>query len=389
MDILYPIQLQKIAQKGYTLYLVGGAVRDIIIGQSPTDYDIVTDAPASFLKEIFAKNECKNSRLSAFKIDTPNHQYEITKMRVDLKYQNGDLVEFIFTNDIVLDLNRRDYTVNAMAINITNLASTKYQDIIDPFAGVADLKSKTLRTIPGSNPHDLFTADPRRILRALRLVSLLNLNIEKNLDAHLQLSESYFKQVIKYNKFFGVELIRNLMQSNNATKWLKLLDQYGLLKIFLPELYQCKFVDQPIYHTKNVFDHTIDLVKLVKPPLKISALFHDVGKVTTDTKDGHFNGHANQSYLIAQKIFDRLMINFDKRQVILNQIKYHMLPFLDGELNCDQNTLLKMINKLGGKDKLIDLIELRICDIKVINDDIGKIARLNKLKERVLDIEIR
>jgi poly(A) polymerase len=261
---------------GYRLYLVGGTVRDARLGRPHEDVDFATDATPDVTKGIVAPRAgavwLQGIEFGTVGADVDGIRMEITTFRTE-KYEPGSRhPEVMFESDISADLSRRDFTINAMAIELPG------RELIDPFGGVEDIDRRLIRT-PGS-PQDSFTDDPLRMLRAFRFASQLEFHIDQPVleavAALKQLIETVSAERIRE------ELVRLLVGKAPANA-LKLADATGLTDLFLPELGSLKLQQDPVHRHKDVFHHTLAVLERTDPDpiLRLAALFHDVGKPKT------------------------------------------------------------------------------------------------------------
>jgi poly(A) polymerase len=261
---------------GRSLYLVGGTVRDARLGRPHEDVDFATDAPPDETKSLIEPFATavwlQGIEFGTVGAEVAGIRMEITTFRTE-RYEPGSRhPEVQFESEISADLSRRDFTINAMAIELPG------KSLIDPFGGLADLEIKLIRT-PG--PADAsFTDDPLRMLRAFRFASQLKFRIDKAaLDAIEELKgliESVSAERVRD------ELVRLLVGAAPGEA-LKLADATGLTDLFLPELGSLKLQQDPVHRHKDVFQHTLAVIERTEPDhvLRLAALFHDVGKPKT------------------------------------------------------------------------------------------------------------
>lgn len=267
---------ERFSESGHRLYLVGGSVRDARLGRAHEDVDLATDAAPEQTKAIVGP-VAEEVWLQGIEFGTVGARIrgvpvEITTFRTE-RYEPGSRHPRVaFESDISADLSRRDFTINAMAIELPAAV------LVDPFGGVDDIKARLIRT-PGS-PEASFTDDPLRMLRAFRFASQLEFAIERDvLDAVAELKgliESVSAERIRD------ELVR-LLTGAAPAKALELADATGLTDLFLPELGSLKLQQDPVHRHKDVFHHTLAVIERTAPVpvLRLAALFHDVGKPKT------------------------------------------------------------------------------------------------------------
>jgi len=347
--------LDSLVKKNYEAYIVGGCVRDSLLGLKAKDWDITTNALPSVLQTIFKKTIPTGLRHGTVTVIISTESIEVTTYRVDGDYNDGRHPNSVtFTNSLEEDLSRRDFTINAMAYNYLN-------GLKDPFNGERDLRSKLIKCVGDANLR--FKEDALRMLRAIRFSSQLDFIIDKDT----------FKAILANNLLIikvSMERIKaefcKILISPKASYGIRLLNVTGLLKIIIPELDKSVDFDQKNpHHDKNIFDHLMSVVDYTDNTLKLrlAALFHDIGKTVTFSMDekgiGHFYNHDNESVRITADILKRL--KFDNKTIkdVCLLIESHMTAYT--LLNA--KSLKKLINKVGALN-LEDLFNLQIADTK-------------------------
>ncbi len=342
----------------YEAYVVGGAVRDALLGKEPKDYDIVTSAKPDKVIDIFEKlnyqvipTGLKHGTVTVLDEGNP---IEITTFRVDGKYSDNrspDTVTFVET--LEEDLSRRDITINAMAYH-PDLG------IIDYFSGESFLEQKCIKTV--GNANERFKEDALRMMRVIRFACQLDFEIERYTFEGIQINAELIKNVS--NERVRDELVKILL-SDCPTKGIELLQKSGLLQYVLPELNKCVGFDQRNpHHNKDVFKHTLKVLENVPKNINIrlAALLHDIGKPTTfsvgEDGVGHFYSHHLKGYDLTQDILRRL--KFDNKTVenVSILVKEHMSRYP----HIRKSSIKKLINRIG-KNNIDDLINLQIADI--------------------------
>ncbi|MDQ2087389.1 HD domain-containing protein [Herbivorax sp. ANBcel31] len=346
----------------YEAYLVGGCVRDFLTGKKPADWDIVTNAKTSDLKKLFTKT-----------IDTGLKHGTIT---VVLNKQNYEITTYKNDGNLKDDLAFRDFTINAIAYH------PDYK-FIDPFSGMEDVKNSIIRSV--GKAKERFLEDPLRMLRAIRLSSSLDFQIDQNIIKTIQSNCNLIKKV-------SPERIRDelskILCSANAFHIVKLKDS-GLLKHILPEFDICFEISQNHpYHLYNVGIHSLHTVINVEniKHLRWTMLLHDTGKAVTKTTDAkgidHFYRHGEQSVSISKKILTRL--RFDNKTInkVCTLVKHH-----DRRISPDYKSVKKTIN-IVGEDMFLDLIKVQKADKKGQNLEFlnERLDKLNKITEIYFEI---
>lgn len=375
--------LTAINKKGYEAYIVGGGVRDIVIGTNLHDVDIATNMPMEELEKMYKTYDIGQSKdfgIVVIKVD--GFDYEVAQFRQDGKYIDGRKPETVqIVQTFQGDASRRDFTFNAMAID-------KDGNIIDYFDGRKDIKNNVIKTV--GNPIDRFEEDALRMLRAVRFSSKLGFEIEPE-------TKGAIKQLKKNVTKLSPERIRDelmKMASQSGTKFadaITMLDDVGILEIILPEIVKLKeFRDDPKWHPEEdeqgVFSHVLSALRRNKsedPIVNLAILFHDLGKgVTAGTKDNgwnNFHGHASAAKDIVLDIAARLRLTNKQRDAImfaaLNHMKFHELmkmkprkildlvydehwETLKAVAFCDDSCRLQMFDRKKWDDRLKNIEDI-------------------------------
>lgn len=382
MDIILPkgvrYILKVLSTNGHEAYVVGGCIRDALIGLSPKDYDVTTSATPEEVMSIFKKTVPTGLKHGTVEVHTHDGAYDVTTYRMDGEYEAHRYPKnVIFVDDLVEDLRRRDITINAIAYN-------PEKGVIDPFNGTEDISGRIVRAV--GNPILRFKEDALRILRAVRLSTTLNFNIEENtLQAMVETMEGL--------RFISEERIRdelnNILLSKNPARGIRMLFDLGIMKYILPEIMSMSgFLQHNPHHDKDVLGHTLEVLSNVpaRLPVRLAALFHDSGKPGTFTVDekgiGHFYGHEKVSRNIARNVLMRLKYDHKTIRKVETLVYYHMT-------STDMRNEVKIkrfINKLGP-DNLNDLTDLKIADfIGKPEGSEEKLFEINGFRNRVQTI---
>jgi tRNA nucleotidyltransferase/poly(A) polymerase len=331
--------LNDITKKGYKAYIVGGSVRDIILGHNPHDVDIATNMPMDELEDMYKTYDIGKSKdFGIVVVNVDGHQFEIAQFRQDGKYVDGRRPEEVtITQDFKGDASRRDFSFNAMAIDAEG-------NIIDYFDGKKALKNKVVQTV--GNPSDRFKEDYLRMLRAARFAGKLGFDIEPKTKEAIKANKDNIKKM-------SVERIKDelwKMASQSGDKFantIRILDDVGILEIILPELMKLKdFKENPIHHPEafedgqgTPFDHTMKALrknKLEDPLVNLAILFHDIGKgATYGTKDdgsSTFYNHGNEALDIIDTLAKRLKFSNKEKDAIIFAAVNHMKLFKGHEM---------------------------------------------------------
>lgn len=362
MVIKIPQQVNRaieiLRQNGHTAYVVGGAVRDALMGKEAHDWDIATSAKPEETAEAFRNFRVIETGIKhgTVTVIVDGESLEITTYRIESGYSDNrhpDKVEF--TDMIEDDLSRRDFTVNAIAYSPS-------AGIADPFGGCGDINAKIIRCV--GKPDRRFGEDALRILRALRFSATLGFEIDKATSDSIRKNYKSLEN-ISVERIF-VELSK-LLCGKDAKRIL--LDYSEVFFFILPELEPMKNCAQN--HERHIFDvwgHTVEAVANVRAdaPLRLAMLFHDSGKPHVKSTDengtDHFYSHAKRSRTIAFEALTRLKVSNKLRDKVCNLVEYH--DFLPDRIS--KKTYKKYIGLLGA-ETVEDLFEVREADISAQN----------------------
>ncbi|MBO7338875.1 MAG: CCA tRNA nucleotidyltransferase [Lachnospiraceae bacterium] len=386
--ILVSIQIPENAQKiltalqeaGYEAYVVGGCVRDSILGRVPQDWDVTTSARPEQVKELFRRTIDTGIQHGTVTVMMGNEGYEVTTYRIDGKYEdNRHPSEVTFTPSLEEDLKRRDFTINAMAYN-------PKEGLVDLFGGMEDIRKKVIRCV--GDPKARFGEDALRILRAVRFSAQLGYAIdEATKQAICELAPSLVN--ISAERIH-VELEKLLVSDH--PEFLKVAYETGITKVVLPEFDACMETPQKHpHHFFNVGDHTLESIRLAPKDriLRWTMLLHDVGKpdcLTVDT-DGttHFYGHPKLGEEMARNILRRLKSDNDTIYMVCKLVRYHDYG---NEDEPDLRFVRKAINKIG-EDAFPKIFEVWRADILAQSEylreeKLAKVAKWQALYEEIL-----
>lgn len=344
--------LEKLEKAGFEAYIVGGCVRDGIMGKTAHDYDITTSAEPCETERVFA--DCRVVE-TGIKHGTVTVLYkgmsvEITTFRVDGDYPDGRHPEKVaFSRNLKDDLARRDFTMNAIAYS-------PRRGIIDIFGGESDIKGRIIRCV--GDPEKRFSEDALRVLRALRFSAVLGFDIEENTKSALLLKKETLAKVSKERTFS--ELKRLLCGENVKSV---LLEYREVFAEIIPEIREMFDYDQQSkYHNSTLFEHTARAVEAAPPreEMRLAMLFHDIGKPacrsTDENGEGHYYGHAAKSAELADKILRELKCDNALRVRVCEIVKYHDIP-----VELSRKTIKRRLSRLGG-ELFCDVMEAHIAD---------------------------
>jgi poly(A) polymerase/tRNA nucleotidyltransferase (CCA-adding enzyme) len=369
MNIPKEIQtiIEKLEKSGFEAYIVGGPVRDFLLGKTPKDWDITTNAKPEEIQKIFPESFYNNKFGTVTVIDKnikdeSLKNIEITTYRIDVGYSDKRHPDAIkFTPSLEEDLARRDFTVNAMALRIKNQESRiKNYEIIDLFDGRKDLKSKIIRAV--GDPDERFNEDALRMLRAVRFSSQLGFEIEKDTFEAIQKNSGLLK-------FVSQERIRDefekIILSDRAYEGVELLRVSGLLSFIIPELEKGIGVSQNRHHIYTIYEHLVLSLKHCpskKLEVRLAALFHDIAKPQTKAGTGPDSTFYNHDFVgakFAKKILTRLKFSNKTIEKVSLLVKNHMFYYNVDEVS---EAGVRRLIRRTGKENLKDLMDLRIAD---------------------------
>ena len=365
---------------GFSAYLVGGAVRDMIMGKAAHDWDIATNARPEEVSKIFKKVIPTGIAHGTVTVIFMQNHIEVTTFRTEADYSDGRHPNKIeYAGKIEEDLSRRDFTMNAIAANL------KDGTLVDPFEGKSDIKKKIIRCV--GEPLERFSEDGLRPVRALRFASQLGFEIDKKtLEAIPKTLPICAKVAVER---FHDELIKMLI-SPKPSVGLKLMEKCGIMQLFLPELCACRGVEQKGFHNFDVLDHlfySCDGTLTCKTEVRLAALFHDIAKplVRSLGKDGTytFYQHENESAKLTQKILDRLHFSKQCSTYVCHLIKQHMFFYESNWTDAAVRRFLMRIEYDKNAEVLNDLFDLRFGDLYGMNCQNASPTHLKEFSERI------
>ena len=359
--------VEKIESAGFEAFLVGGCTRDLLLGKTPKDWDVTTDATPEQIIPLFTKTFYENSygTVGVVNEDTGDERLkivEVTPYRLESSYTDHRHPDEVrFSKSIEDDLKRRDFTINAIAVSLSNGA---IKDMVDLFEGLKDIREKTIRAV--GIPSDRFKEDALRMMRAVRLATELGITINNDTKMAI-LSHSNLIKEISFERVRD-EFVKILM-SKTPKSGIELLDELGLLVNIIPELVKAKGVKQPQAHAYDVWEHLLRTLQHSADkdwPLEIrlSALFHDISKPETyrishETNHITFYGHEVVGSRVTKKILERLKFPTKTVEKVSKMVRWHMF-FSDTE-TITLSAVRRMISNVG-RENIWDLMNIRICD---------------------------
>lgn len=337
---------------GYEAYAVGGCVRDSLLNREPDDWDITTSARPQQVKDVFPRTIDTGIQHGTVTVMMGKEGFEVTTYRIDGEYEDSrHPKEVIFTANLIEDLKRRDFTINAFAYNHRS-------GIVDAFDGMTDLQNGIIRCV--GEAKERFTEDALRMMRAVRFSAQLGYDIEeKTKEAIVELAPN-LKNISAER--IQVELVK-LLQSPHPD-YLRVAYELGMTKVIMPEFDKAMETPQNNpHHMYNVGEHLLHTLLEVRPDrsLRIAALLHDIAKPDTETKDNdgisHFHGHAEAGEERAAVILRRLKFDNDTINKVKKYVKYH-----DYKIEATPRAVRRALNKIG-KEYFYEVLELKQADM--------------------------
>lgn len=314
---------------GHAAYVVGGSVRDTILGRPAEDWDLTTDALPDRLLAVFPGAVYEN-RFGTVAVREHGDEHEVTTFRTDHDYADFRRPHRVeFGTDVALDLGRRDFTANAIAwgAEATDPPVVPTPVIVDPFGGVADVEARLLRAV--GEPAARFREDALRMVRAVRLAAVLEFEIDPPTFAAMRDNAALAGHVSAER--VAAEL-QKLLLAARPSIGLRLMAESGLLDVLLPDLAAQHGIEQNKIAGEDLFDHTlrtVDSVPADRPVVRLAALLHDLGKPAT-LGDGPFRGHEVVGAEMAQRLLDRLRYPRAATERVVHLVRNHMFTYEPG-----------------------------------------------------------
>jgi len=349
--------LRRLQESGHRAYVIGGAVRELLLGEKPApqDWDLGTSALPDEVLRLFPKSIATGARFGTITVLTEAGPCEVTTFRVESEYRDARRPEQVtFVRELEEDLRRRDFTVNAIAWD------PLHDRLVDPSGGIPDLKARLLRAV--GNPGERFREDGLRPIRAARFAATLEFDLETETeralpDAHEEVARVAAERVRD-------ELLK-MLGAREPSRGFEVLRQAGLLRHWLPELADTIAVPQNRYHAYDVYFHTLytcDAAPPQKPVVRLAALFHDVGKPRTreEREDGEatFYNHQFVGERMARDAMERLRFSRDLTERVAHLVRQHMFDYRPEWTDAAVRRFVRNV----GVDAIADLFDLRIAD---------------------------
>lgn len=346
--------IHTLEQAGFEAYVVGGCVRDSILGREPQDWDITTSAMPLQVKELFRRTIDTGLAHGTVTVMLGEDGFEVTTYRIDGKYEDGRHPKDVtFTRNLSDDLLRRDFTINAMAYNDTN-------GLVDLYDGLGDIDRKLIKCV--GNATDRFNEDALRMLRAVRFSGQLGYLIEEDTKRAIKSLAQNLEKISAER--IHTELIKLLISDHPD----RLRDAWelGMTAVFLPEFDKAMDTAQNHkHHCYSVGEHIIKSIEEVPatPLLRLAMLFHDIGKPNTLVIDEegitHFHGHPGISAEMSKNILRRLKLDNDTIHKVSVLVNYHDCG---NGIDPDERIVRRAVNKIG-EDLFPDFLAVRKADV--------------------------
>lgn len=412
ITIKVPEYVQKVARilvkEGFECYLVGGALRDVVIGKEPHDYDLASNALPDEMLNLFPKavsTGAKFGTVMALVQDAKGetHEVQVTTYRSESGYVDGRWPSNVkFVQEIDKDLGRRDFTFNAMAVDLSqgdfDGGKEEFEfEMYDPFDGIGDIQKKLVRAV--GTPLERFKEDGLRAFKACRMASQLGFDIEEN-------TFNAIKECIPVASLVSMERMRDefmktLLNSPKPSVGIDLMRQTGLLNIFLPELLEGVDVEQKLYHAHDVYWHSLKTCDVAHDSVKLAALLHDIAKPRTDMGNGHFYGHDSAGAEMAEEIMKRMKFPQSEIQRVKILVKNHMFyyPHVKDDMTEEEKENIQMhewsdsavrrfIQRVG-EENIEDLFKLRMADAQSNPSTAFKPEEITLLQKRISEVRMQ
>lgn len=367
MKFEVPLEVRSVSEalrkEGFDAYLVGGCVRDLLIGRAPKDWDVTTNAKPEDIQRIFPdsfyENDFGTVGVKTGSEDAKLAIVEVTPYRTETGYSDKRRPDSVsFGNSLEDDLARRDFTINAIAYD-----ESKGQ-LVDPYKGQKDIEHKVLKTV--GSPTLRFEEDALRLMRAVRLVAELGFALDADTAAGIQEKASNLSHVSRER--VRDELVR-ILNSKEPMASLTLAQQLGLLVYISPELPRGIGVDQNQAHSYDVFGHLMRSLQHAADKdwsfeIRLAALFHDISKPETrrwapEKNDWTFHGHEVVGARVTRKALEDLKFSRETIEKVTKLVRWHM--FFSDPDQITLSAVRRMIQNVG-EENIWDLLNLRICD---------------------------
>lgn len=353
--------IHTLQESGFEAYVVGGCVRDLLLWREPEDWDVTTNATPEQIRTIFPESFYEN-KFFTVTVRTGSEsprlkEVEVTTYRTEFEYRDRRRPERLErAKRVEEDLARRDFTINAIALQLSPLR------IVDPFDGQKDLQAKTVRAV--GNARERFAEDALRMMRAVRIATQLGFVVEEQTKQAVQANAALLKEIAAER--VRDELLKIIM-AERARAGMELLEELGLLRYTMPELAEGIGVAQNKHHIYTVWEHNLFSLEYAAQHqwnmhVRIAALLHDVAKPRVKRgqgPDATFYGHEALGAAVARHMLSRL--KFPKKDIekISRLIRYHMFYYNVDEVT--ESSVRRLVRNIG-RENIDDLLKLRMAD---------------------------
>ncbi|MBU4210346.1 CCA tRNA nucleotidyltransferase [Patescibacteria group bacterium] len=401
--------VKKFVDNNAEIYIVGGSVRDLFLKRSVKDWDFTTNLTPNQMKKLFPKNSFYNNQFGTFSIVGKNKEvFEVTTYRSEQSYSDSRHPDKVkWGKSIKQDLKRRDFTINAIALNLNfnKLGKVIDFEVIDPYNGQKDLGDKLIRTV--GNPDNRFSEDALRLMRAIRICCQIGFLLEEKTFSSIQKKSKLLKKI-------AVERIRDeffkVLVSDHPADGIRLLKNSKLLNIIIPELLEGIDFEQKGHHIYSVWEHnlrTLQNCQSKDPVTRLAALLHDVAKPKTAHGVGQartFHNHEVVGSRMAVKIGQRLRLSNSQLDQLFRLTRWHMFTCETKQTDkavrrfirnvtpqyLDEMIALRRGDRIGSgakesswrwelfKKRLIEVQKqpFRVIDLKINGNDVMKILNI-------------
>jgi len=370
--------LRAIQEAGHRAYVVGGAVRELLLGEmpGPRDWDLGTSATPEEILRLYPKAIATGVRYGTVTVPTEAGPCEVTTFRVESEYRDARRPERVtFVRELEEDLKRRDFTVNAIAWD------PRSDRLVDPVGGLPDLEARLLRAV--GDPRERFREDGLRPIRAARFAATLEFTLESETERALPDARAEVGRVAAER--VQEELVK-MLGAMKPSLGFEVLRRAGLLEPWLPEVHATVAVPQNRYHAYDVYYHSIytcDAAPAGKPVVRLAALLHDVGKPATraEKEDGEatFYNHQILGERMAREAMERLRFSRDWTDRVAHLVREHMFDYRPEWSDAAVRRFIRSV----GVEAIADLFDLRIADNIGNGRKTGFPHYLEEMRERV------
>lgn len=367
MKYAVPLEVSRVTASlrdaGYEAYLVGGCVRDLLLNRTPKDWDVTTNAKPEQIQAVFPESFYEND-FGTVGVKTGSEDpklsiIEVTPYRTESGYSDKRRPDAVaFGDNLEEDLARRDFTINAIALN------DSIGQLVDPYKGQKDIDSKVLRTV--GSPTERFEEDALRLMRAIRLVAELHFALDTDTAAAIQKKGPNLAHISRER--IRDEFVR-ILNSTQPMMALVLCQQLGILTYIAPDLTRGVGIEQNQAHSYDVFGHLMRSLQHAADKewsfdIRLAAVFHDVSKPETrrwsdEKRDWTFHGHEVVGARVTKRALEDLRFSRETIEKVTKLVRWHMF-FSDPE-QITLSAVRRMIRNVG-EDNIWDLLNLRICD---------------------------